>query len=86
MRRKSKLVTDHRPLLRILGAKEGVPPLADARLQRWALILSAYSYELEYRAGQDNKEADVLSRLPIPVEVINPMNKSLEWIIVSNCP
>ena len=81
MRRKFKLVIDHRPLLKILRAKEGVPTLADARLQRWALILSAYSYELEYRAGQDNKEADVLSRLPIPVEVINPMNKSWNGLL-----
>ena len=72
MGRKFTLATNHRPLLRILGAKEGVPTLAAARLQRWALILSVYSYELEYRAGQDNKEADVLSRLPIPVEVIDP--------------
>ena len=52
MRRKFTLVTNHRPLLRIVGAKEGVPTLAAARLQRWALILSAYSYELEYRAGR----------------------------------
>ena len=72
MGRKFTLVADHRPLLRILGAKEGVPTLAAARLQRWALILSAYSYELEYRGGQENKKADVLSRLSIPVEVIDP--------------
>ena len=76
MGRKFTLVTDHRPLLRILGAKKGVHTLAAARLQRWAVIFSAYSYELEYRAGQDNKEADVLSRLPIPVEVIDPNEQS----------
>ncbi len=63
MERKFTLLTYHRPLLKILGAKEGVPTLAAARMQRWAFILSAYIYELEYRAGQDNKEADVLSRL-----------------------
>ena len=62
----------HEPLLKILGPKEGVPPLAAARLQRWALILSAYIYTLEYTSGVNNKEADMLSRLPIPVDVVDP--------------
>ena len=66
------LVTDHRPLLKILGPKEGVPSLAAARLQRWALILSAYNYNLEFTSGATNKEADMLSRLPVPVDVIDP--------------
>ncbi len=35
------LITDHKPLLTILGPKTGVPTLAAARLQRWSLILSA---------------------------------------------
>ena len=86
MGRKFTLVTDDRPLLRILGAKEGVPTLAAARLQRWALIVSAYSYELEYRAGQDNKEAGVLFQLPIPVEVIDPNEQISGVIIVNHCP
>ena len=38
------LVTDHRLLLKILGPKEGVSSLAAARLQQWALILSACNY------------------------------------------
>ena len=50
----------------------GVPTLAAARLQRWALILSAYDYEIQYKPGVENKEADLLSRLPIPAEVIDP--------------
>lgn len=30
------LVTDHQPLCKILGEKEGIAPLAAARMQRWA--------------------------------------------------
>ena len=40
--REFTLVTDHRPLTTIFGPKKGVLPLAAARLQRWALLLSAY--------------------------------------------
>ena len=31
------LVTDHMPLTAILGLKKGIPQLAAARMQRWAL-------------------------------------------------
>ena len=33
--RKITLVTDHKPLLAILGPQSGIPPLAAARMQRW---------------------------------------------------
>ena len=33
------LVTDHKPLTAILGPKNGVPSLAVARMQRWALYI-----------------------------------------------
>lgn len=36
--RRFTLVTDHKPLTTILGPKTGVPTLAAARMQRWALI------------------------------------------------
>jgi len=42
------LVTDHKPLTAILGPKKGLPTLAAARLQRWAIFLSAYQYDLEF--------------------------------------
>ena len=48
-------MTDHKPLTRILGSKQGVPALAAAKLQRWMLILGAYDYDLEYKAGEQNK-------------------------------
>ena len=36
-----------------------------ARLQRWALTLSAYNYEIKYRTGANNENADALSRKPL---------------------
>ena len=63
--RKFTLITDHKPLTSILGPKKGVPPIAAARLQRWALKLSAYSYEIEFRSTDKHVNADGLSRLPL---------------------
>ncbi len=56
------LVTYHRT---ILSPKKGVPPLAAARTQRWALRLSAYTYEIEFRPTRAHGNADGLSRLPL---------------------
>ena len=60
------LVTDHKPLKTILGPKKGIPTLAAARLQRWAWILSAYRYDIEFRPTTEHGNADGLSRLPLP--------------------
>ncbi len=62
------LVTDHKPLTTILGPKQGTPPLAAARMQRWSLILAAYSYTIEYRPTDAHGNADSLSRLPLNVQ------------------
>ena len=51
----------------ILGPKTGIATLAAARMQQWALILSAYSYTIEYRKASENANADALSRLPVEV-------------------
>ena len=63
--RKFTLITDHKPLLSILGPKTGVPTLAAARLQRWAILLSAYSYDIEFKPTLHHGNADALSRLPL---------------------
>uniref|UniRef100_A0A3Q2EGN4 Gypsy retrotransposon integrase-like protein 1 n=1 Tax=Cyprinodon variegatus TaxID=28743 RepID=A0A3Q2EGN4_CYPVA len=67
--RKFILTTDHKPLLKILGPKTGVPTLAAARLQRWALILAAYKYEIQYKRSEQHSNADALSRLPMKPRV-----------------
>ena len=66
--RRFTLVTDHKPLLAILGPKNAVPTLAAARMQRWALILATYEYDLEFRSTKEHANADMLSRLPLQEE------------------
>ena len=63
--RKFMLVTDHKPLLTILGPKKGLPTLAAARLQRWAILLAAYKYDTKYRSTTAHSNADEFSRLPL---------------------
>ena len=59
------LVVDHKSLTAILGAKKGMSSLAAARLQRWAVLLSAYQYEIQFKSTSDHANADGLSRLPL---------------------
>ena len=49
----------------ILGPKTRVPFLAAACLQRWALLLSAYCYKIEFKPITHHSNADGLSRLPL---------------------
>ena len=62
------MVTDHKPLTTLLGPKSGITALAAARLQRWALLLAAYQYDIEYRSTEKHGNADCPSRLPIRSE------------------
>ena len=59
------MVTDHRPLLSIFGPKYAIPSLVAACLQRSAVLLSAYSCEVEFRRTERHANADSLSRLPL---------------------
>ena len=62
--RRFTLVTDNKPLSTILGPKTQLPAMAAARIQRWALTLAAYTYDVTYRKSSDIPLADFLSRLP----------------------
>ena len=63
--RRFTLLTDHKPLLTLLGPKAGIPSLAAACLQRWAVLLSAYTYDIKFRSTQNHANADGLSLLPL---------------------
>ena len=64
--REFTILSDHKPLEGLFKETKGIPTLASARIQRWALTLSAYDYHIKYKAGLDNANADLLSRLPLP--------------------
>ena len=54
-------ITDHKLLLSILGPKCQIPP----RFQRWAILLSAHRYDVEYQSTAKHCNADGLSRSPL---------------------
>ena len=78
--RRFTLITDHKPLTTILGPKTGVPALAVARLQRWALLLSAYSYNIEFRPTKSHANADGLSRLPLSQPAVEDPQPSVSSV------
>ena len=80
------LITDHKPLTTILGPKTAVPPLAAARLQRWALILSAYQYQIQYKKSADHANADALSRLPWESSDVGAEGEVYQFSLVDELP
>ena len=62
------LVTDHKPLMTILGPKKGLPTLAATRLQCWAIFLLGYQYDLKFRSTLQRCNADGFSPLPLPCQ------------------
>ena len=67
------IYTDHKPLLSLFDKK-----LLNAKLARWALVLSEYSAPIKYFRGSDNVCADFLSRQPNqPIAVLDVDH---EWV------
>ena len=52
-----RIETDHRALQFLQSARH-----LNGRLSRWALLLQSYDYEIHYRPGRSNSNADGLSR------------------------
>lgn len=61
--RRFVLVTDNKPLLHIFGPKKGIPVMASSRLQRIALMLSGYQFDVSHVKSKSNI-ADYFSRYP----------------------
>ena len=62
--RQFMILTDNKPLLGTLSEDKGIPPMTTARIQRWAILLSAYSNLLQYHPGNKNGNADFMSHFP----------------------
>ncbi|CAH8670750.1 unnamed protein product [Schistosoma haematobium] len=61
--RRFTLLTDHKPLISIFGSKSGIPAYTANRLQRWAITLLAYDFQILYKSTEKFGQADALSRL-----------------------
>ena len=75
------ILTDHKPL-RSLFQNE----MANAKMQRWAVLIAEFGADIQYREGKNNIRADMLSRLHCPqinpVEVknyIEPQEGTVTW-------
>ena len=59
------IISDHKPLMHILSTSKAIPTTS-AQIQRWAITLSAYTYTINYKCGEEHANADAMSRLPLP--------------------
>jgi len=60
--KKFTIVSDHESLSYIFNPKKSVSKCTSAMLTRWAITLSAYSYDIEHRPGKRIPQSDFLSR------------------------
>ena len=63
--------TDHESLKWLMNAK------SPARLVRWALRLSEFDFEIRYKRGSKNSNADGLSRLADQNEELQPASEGI---------
>lgn len=74
--RKFKIVTDHQPLQWLFNLKN-----PNSKLARWRIRLEEFDFEIMYKKGVENTNADALSRITINAkEVKNLTNEELEEI------
>ena len=75
------LLTDHKPLLTIFNPRKGIPTVVASRLQRRAIILSAYTYDIQYKPTNEHGNADMLSRLPADPDSTFDSTQSLNAVV-----
>ena len=75
------LLTDHKPPLAIFNPKKGIPAMTASRLQRWAILLSAYTYDIEYKPTKEHGNVDMLSRLPAGADQFFDDQQSLNVVV-----
>lgn len=70
-----KIVTDHKPLQWLMNLKE-----PNSKLVRWRLKLEEYDYEVIYKKGILNSNADALSRLEPEINVTTISSNQSEFL------
>ena len=83
--RSFEIITDHKPLVSLFGELKQVPTTASPRIQRWAVTLCGYEYNIHYKVGKSHNNADCLSRLPLPVTVKSEPEEHVLLIEELNC-
>jgi hypothetical protein len=58
--------------------------MAAARMQRWALNLAAYQFDIRFRKGVENSDADALSRLPVTTLHTSARDYSVNFFALEN--
>ena len=81
--RKFTLVTDHQPLTPIVGPKSSIPPLATARLQRWAVLLSGYDFDILFRDSAGKANADFFSRFLIQSQADDDLDPDEHYVFAT---
>ena len=77
--RRFTLLTDHQPLVTILGSKTGVPPLAATRMQMWSLILAAYQTGTDVFRRPRGGGRGVFNQLPGRTSSYSPRHCGCNW-------
>ncbi|KAG5867895.1 hypothetical protein JTB14_021176 [Gonioctena quinquepunctata] len=65
-----KILSHHRPLQWLFSLKD-----ANSKLVRWRLKLEEFDYEVVYKKGKANTNADALSRVEINTKEAFSLNK-----------
>ena len=71
------LITDHKPLLTVFSPVKSLPVMTLQRLQRWALLLMGYDYEINYRSSAQHANADALSYPVAETQTLTRRKQSL---------
>lgn len=78
------IYTDSSVIKEIFSPNSTNSAVAAARLQRWAVHLSMYEYQIKHRSANKMTHADALSRLPLPNEFTEIKNVSINFLNVTN--
>lgn len=77
--RKFTLETDHQPLQWLHSLKE-----PNSKLFRWKLRLEEFNFDIKYRKGKHNNNADALSRIELHMKENEPLNNETSPSLIVN--